>query len=327
VEHQPSTTKHLYAALLLAAIAVPSTIIVASAATTTATTAAPTTSVATSTRTSGTTSTATSGATAGTPGAGALAPGQLAVANRIAGRFATVAGSQENALALAIALRTGTAATLTTTSTDASGATVTTTTTMTPPTKPMGWGNVSHSLALAQTALAKAGVANPTSTDLQAALLGGTVTAADGTSATVTGVLEQRAGGMGWGQIAKTYGTTMGAVNRGVTAAAPPPTSTASTAPTTAVGAPTTKGFTTAASAPPSSPGVVTASGGGNGQALGRGIVTATGSSAGPGNSALHRAGTSTGVTTAGGTHGAGVVTANGRDGANQGRAKGKGGG
>jgi len=34
----------------------------------------------------------------------------------------------------------------------------------------------------------------------------------------LAGVLQQRAEGMGWGQIAKTYGTTMGAINRGLKA-------------------------------------------------------------------------------------------------------------
>ena len=88
--------------------------------------------------------------------------GQTQAVTRVAAPFATLAGSTDNAVALATALRTGSAATLTTTSVDAAGVEVTTTTTFTPPTKPMGWGNVSHALDLAQFALNDAGIASPT---------------------------------------------------------------------------------------------------------------------------------------------------------------------
>ena len=64
----------------------------------------------------------------------------------------------------------------------------------------MGWGNVSHSLALAQFALNQAGITNPTGAQLQAALLGNTIKTADAKSITFAGVLQQRADGMGWGQ-------------------------------------------------------------------------------------------------------------------------------
>src|SRR5512143_2695796 len=52
--------------------------------------------------------------------------------------------------------------------------------TFAPPTKPMGWGNVSHALALAQFALAQQGITSPTGDQLQAALIGGDITTADG---------------------------------------------------------------------------------------------------------------------------------------------------
>src|SRR4029434_520448 len=84
------------------------------------------------------------------------------------------------------------------------------------PTKPMGWGNVSHSLALAQFALNQAGGSTPTGAQLQTALLGGSITTADGKTVPLAGVLQQRADGMGWGQIAQSYGTTMGAVNHSI---------------------------------------------------------------------------------------------------------------
>ena len=151
------------------------------------------------------------------------APGQSVVAGKIASNYGTLAGSPENALNLVNALRNGTDVTLTTVVPPPTGSTeppTTTTTTFTPPTGQMGWGNVKHALALAQDALAKAGVTNPTAQQLQTALVGGdvVVTNADGTTSTTTmkGVLTMRASGMGWGNIAKAGGTTLGAVTRQV---------------------------------------------------------------------------------------------------------------
>ena len=173
--------------------------------------------------------------------------------------FAALAGSQDNAVALATALRTGTTANLTFTSTSSTGESTQTTTAITIPTKPMGWGNVSHALALGQFALRQAGIVNPTAADLQAALDGGTVTTADGKSVTLAGVLQQRASGMGWGAIAKTYGTTMGAVNRGLKA---PTTSVASSTSTPKGTTATTKTmYSSAAANGHGANGITTASG------------------------------------------------------------------
>jgi hypothetical protein len=228
----------------------------------------------------------------------------------VAAPFATLAGSSENALALATALRSGTPATLSATSTDASGTAVVTTTSITPPTKPMGWGNVSHSLALAQFALADAGVSNPTAAEVQAALLGGTVTGKDGATVTLAGVLQQRADGMGWGTIAKSYGTTMGAVNHALHATAKKAATSAPTAITPSTG--------TAAK----NPGVVTADGK-SGASASRGIRTATGGTAVEHGSkgVVTAAGASSprgsGITTAAGTGGGsrGIVNATGGNG------------
>ena len=74
---------------------------------------------------------------------------------------------------------------------------------------PMGWGEVDHSLGLAQALVDSGKVAS-----VDEALLGTatttTVTNADGTTTTTTtysgGVLQMRADGMGWGQIAKELG-------------------------------------------------------------------------------------------------------------------------
>ena len=209
-------------------------------------------------------------------------------APKIASNFTTLAGSPENALALVTALRNGTDVNHTPTVPPPEGSTeppTTTTTTFTPPTGKMGWGNVKHSLALAQDALARAGVTNPTAEQLQTALVGGdlVITNADGTTTTSTlkGVLTMRAGGAGWGNIAKEGGTKLGHV--------PKVNMSATTGVTTAAGgdavlAGKSKGVTTAAgvSATQSSKGITTASGsaGGHapkGNAYGRGIVTATG--------------------------------------------------
>lgn len=77
------------------------------------------------------------------------------------------------------------------------------------PNGPMGWGEVDHSLGMAQ-ALVEGGQA----ASLQEALMGTAVTTTventDGSTTTVTtyegGILQLRADGMGWGQIAKELG-------------------------------------------------------------------------------------------------------------------------
>jgi len=161
----------------------------------------------------------------------------MQVANKVASPFVTMAGSHENAVALATALRTGTTANLVFASSLPSGNTTQKAIELAIPTKPMGWGSVSHALALAQLSLRQAGIENPTAPQLQAALDGGSIKTADGKTVTLPGVLQQRAEGMGWGQIAKTYGTTMGALNRGLkapatTVASSTPAKTTSSAPT-----------------------------------------------------------------------------------------------
>ena len=222
----------------------------------------------------------------------ALSAGQTWVAGKVAAPFATLAGSRDNALALTAALRTGTTASLTYTTTSSTGQAVQTTVAITPPTKAMGWGNVSHSLSLAQFALHQAGIDNPTSAQLQAALNGGSITTADGKTIALAGVLKQRADGMGWRRIAQSYGTSMGAT----TAAIKSPAKSASTsvATSTVTSSATnskaaadittshgSKGLTTASGASAGASGIVTSAGGhGQANALGRGVVTAAGGSA-----------------------------------------------
>ena len=80
--------------------------------------------------------------------------GQNLVATKIASNYTSLAGGEDNALALVNALRAGGDVTLVTVVPPPEGSPpgtlpTTTETTFAVPTKPMGWGNVKHSLALA----------------------------------------------------------------------------------------------------------------------------------------------------------------------------------
>jgi hypothetical protein len=87
--------------------------------------------------------------------------------------------------------------------------TVTVETIVTNPNGPMGWGEVDHSLGMAQ-ALVDNGEAGSVGEALMGAAVTTTVTNPDGTTTTTTtyegGILQLRADGMGWGQIAKELG-------------------------------------------------------------------------------------------------------------------------
>jgi hypothetical protein len=118
---------------------------------------------------------------------------------RFAG-FATFAGSDSNLRNLVAGLRNDTPITLTATSGSGTPQSVT----FDPPTKPLGFGNVRHALTLSRAELRAAGIANPTPQQIEAAMMGGTVTTADGKTVTLQGVLQLRSQGMGWGQIRRT---------------------------------------------------------------------------------------------------------------------------
>jgi len=105
-------------------------------------------------------------------------------------KYAPLAGSEDNAKSLVTGLRDGTAVKL------SSG---TTSTSFTSPTGKMGYGNVNLALSLAEARLKQQGITNPTSEQLQGALMG---------------VLQQRADGKGWGQIANSMGFKLGEVVR-----------------------------------------------------------------------------------------------------------------
>ncbi|MCM2309010.1 MAG: hypothetical protein NDI91_16250 [Sulfuritalea sp.] len=153
-------------------------------------------------------------ATTSTSGSADPAAATAAVpARRIASRFESLAGSPENAASLVAGLRSGTEITL-------SAADSTTGISFTPTTRPMGYGNITQALSLAQRQLAAQGITEPTPEQLHIALNGGTVTSIDSSGATQTvevpGVLQLRSQGMGWGQIAHKLSVSPG--NRPLTA-------------------------------------------------------------------------------------------------------------
>ena len=124
---------------------------------------------------------------------------------RLAGKYARFAGSHDNAQALVEGLRYDRTVKLSSPSGSTSFA---------PHTDKMGYGNVDHALALAKLSLAQQGIRNPTPEQIKAALNGGTVTSKSGQRVVLPGVLKQRASGMGWGQIAQSYGFKLGELMR-----------------------------------------------------------------------------------------------------------------
>ena len=231
----------------------------------------------------------------------ASARGTQVVSDKIASDFESFAGSKENSTALVTGLRTGTEITLTQVGEPSA--------VFAPATKPMGYGNVSTSLALAKYQLAQQGIANPTPEQLKAALDGGTITL-DGRTVEYEGILRMRADGLGWGEMAQRLGTKLGPVVSGLKAqnghiatfplAKQAPASPALARPTRAMGAragtsddlrrgeASSKGIVSAAGAPVSSTekgrhavGVTTAAGS-KPVPRGQGIVTAAGHGAVP---------------------------------------------
>jgi len=204
--------------------------------------------------------------------------GEGVVSSRISSDFSAFAGSSANADALVTGLRNGSSITLTSTGTGTP-----TSTTFTPPTGKMGYGNVYTSLALAKQQLAGAGITEPTAQQLQASLMGGTVTNSAGQTTTMTGVLQLRADGMGWGQIAQHYGYKLGPVisgmkssNAAMASAKAPATTAAGASSTTQTGS-SKSGIVTGAGAAGENHGQ------GQGNAYGRGIVTGAGTGVGSG--------------------------------------------
>lgn len=124
-------------------------------------------------------------------------PSPSSVETRLSGEFAGFAGSPDNATALVRGLHGATPVTL------LSGGPAPVAMTFAPPTRPMGYGNVRIALALARADLTRQGIANPSTAEIRGALIG---------SGGRTGILQQRADGLGWGKIAQRLGFKLGKV-------------------------------------------------------------------------------------------------------------------
>lgn len=273
------------------------------------------------------------------------------VVSKISNDFSSFLGSESTAVVTG--LRNGTPIELTTTTVTPSSTpgglptTTTTTTIITPPTGHMGYGNVYTSLALAKQQLADIGITQPTPEQLQAALTGGSVTTGTGTTE-LQGILNMRASGMGWGEIAQANGYKLGNVISQMKSANKSLAST-STGKSTATNTTTTtssetrgKGIVSArgkssnvstsgtSKGQGGQSGIVTGSGqgiGGQGHAYGKGsqsgIVTGSGNSVSHGNGFAHGKGGI--VSGAGSSIGAssGIVSGGGGQGMGQARGKG----
>ena len=294
--------------------------------------------VSTATTTTSSTTT-TSVANTGAPVVVTSSARETPAQTRIIGSFTALAGSEDNARSLVTGLRQGSEITLTTPTSSGSGTASSDGVSFTPPTRPMGYGNIRIALSLAREQLAQSGITQPTPAQLEAALMGGaivtgTTTGAGGATTTTTnlpGVLQMRADGMGWGQIANSMGVKLGHVMSGRTLPPPaaPATSVSGTAPTgsgTSASTSARSGITSAAGATSSTSSTATTQSRGNSawahqtHRPGAGIVTAAGTTA---------AGTSAGAGARGGGNGAGVVTGAGAAAGSRGaaavRAQGKG--
>ena len=143
---------------------------------------------------------------------------------RIVSSFSEFAGSAANARSLVAGLRQGGEVALTA---PGSG----TGTRFTPPTRAMTYRDIRISLALAQQQLGQLGIRQPTPFQIKAALAGGAVTNhadARATPVLLPGVLQMRAHGMGWGNVADALGMSLG---KAVSSIADPPAVAGRTAP------------------------------------------------------------------------------------------------
>jgi hypothetical protein len=207
-----------------------------------------------------------------TTAAGGSGSGSAVYLKRTDTRFSGFTGSPENTQSLATGLRDSKPVTLT------DGVE---TVTFTPPTRPMGNGNVTRAMDLAQRDLAAAGFTDPTPAQIKIAMMGGDIVTTSGGTTTTTsfqGVLQLRSEGMGWGQIAHTIGVHPG-MGKSTSVSVPAPTPHSAAGGSSASGA--KSGIVTAA-------GGSSAAAGGNGRALGHtaktsSVTTAAGASAGAG--------------------------------------------
>jgi hypothetical protein len=184
--------------------------------------------------------------------------GETRVITNISSTFESFAGSDANSRSLVTGLRTGSEITL---SAEGQKDAV-----FTPPTRPMGIGNVTISLALARQELAANGITNPTPAQLETALMGGDLQVGSQTIH-MNGVLQLRAQGMGWGQIAHSMNVNLGSVVSSVKAqrtaiAATASTSAAGVSSHTTTAGKSASGGSASAMGAGSRSGIVTAAGG-----------------------------------------------------------------
>lgn len=132
-----------------------------------------------------------------------------ALAAKLSSQYSSLAGSSQNSKALVSGLRDGSPVTLV--SSPVGPNPPAPSATFTPATSPLGYGSINIALSLAKADLAKAGITNPTPSQLAAALNGGPITTDKGV-VTLSGVLAQRQAGLGWGQIANAMGVKLGAL-------------------------------------------------------------------------------------------------------------------
>lgn len=238
--------------------------------------------------------------------------GATKVEDKLTSEFAIFAGSQDNSRSLVTGLRQGNEVTLTNDSPAGGGAT------FTPPTRPMGYGNVRISMALAQEQLIRSGITQPTAEQLSASLMGGTVTNGSGGTTELQGVLQMRADGMGWGRIANEMGTKLGHVMSGLKQTNH---QLAKGQPVPGAGTAGSTGITTAAG---TRGGATTSRGNGRGsqaradQQVGAGIVTAAGGPVATGarvqsGGDVRAAGVVTGAGTAAGSNASATGLGNGK--------------
>jgi hypothetical protein len=120
---------------------------------------------------------------------------------RLAARFAHLAGSDENAMALVLALHSGSTVQLAAFEGEAGA--LPEMIALEVPTPAMSWADVRTTLLNVQDQLVRAGILRPTIEQLQAALMGGEIASPDGRPVPLRGVLQLRAEGLTWLDIAR----------------------------------------------------------------------------------------------------------------------------
>jgi hypothetical protein len=136
--------------------------------------------------------------------------GTFAPMSRLVEAFSDFAGSAPNAQSLSEGLRNSSRIKLV----DRNNVT----TTFIPVTKPMSWDDVRIALSLARAELGSGDISSPTPSDIEAVLNGGTAGTGD-LMINFTGVLTQRASGLGWDQIARAHSFELDMLTRGTSKA------------------------------------------------------------------------------------------------------------